>query len=165
MKFELVHNLETDPETFWKVFFDEEYNVALHTKAIKVKERTLLELTEDDHSITRRVRVTPDDDIPAAFQKIVGGDTTYVETTTWKKGSDECQITVELTAERLRPKFSFIGKMKVSTQGTRLRRDFTGELKVDIMLVGGKIEKTVYNGIERDDKAAEPFMAEWLRNL
>jgi hypothetical protein len=55
--------------------------------------------------------------------------------------------------------------MKLTASGTRLRRNFTGELKVDIMLVGGKIEKAVYKGIERDDKAAEPFMAEWLSNL
>ncbi len=162
MKFELVQEFPTDPETFWKVFFDEEYNTALFGTALPIKERRLLELEETDQEIRRRVQVTPAEEVPAAIQKVIGGDMTYIEQTTWKKGSLEAPVHVELASERLRPKFHFDSMIRVEPTGSGVRRTLAGEIKVKIPLMGGTIEKQVFKGIEENDRRAAEFMRKWL---
>ncbi len=163
MKFELVQEFSTDPETFWKVFFDEEYNEALFGRALPIKERRLLDLQESEEEIRRQVRVTPAEEVPAAIQKVIGGDMTYIEHTTWKKGSQQAQVRVELTSERLRPKFHFDSTIRVQATGSGIRRTLGGEIKVKIPLMGGTIEKQVYKGIEDNDRRAAEFMRKWLQ--
>ena len=162
MKFELVQEFQTDPETFWRVFFDEEYNEALYRTALPIKERKLLAREETDQEIRRRVQVTPDEEIPPAFQKVIGGDMTYIEHTTWRKGSNEAEIRVELVSERLRPKFQFDSRIRVEPHGNGIRRTLSGEIKVKIPLMGGTIEKHVFKGIEENDRRAADFMRKWL---
>ena len=162
MKIELAQHFDTDPDTFWKLFFDEDYNEALFRDAIKAKERTVLSLEEKGDHIERRVRVTPDEQIPAAVQKIIGGDTTYIEHTTHRRGSNEAQVTVEMPAERLKSKFSFSSVIRVEPDGKGIKRTLAGELKVKIPLMGGTIEKHVAEGIKRNDLKAAEYMRNWL---
>ncbi len=162
MKIELVQQFATDADTFWKTFFDEEYNEALFRDGIKAKERILLSSDETDERIERRVRVTPDEDVPAAVQKLIGGDTTYIEHTTHRKGSNEAHVTVEMQADRLKSKFSFTSVIRTEPDGTGIKRTLAGELKVKIPLMGGTIEKHVAEGLRRNDVKAAEFMKNWL---
>ncbi len=162
MKIELVQHFETDPQTFWTVFFDEAYNEALFRDGLKVIERTVLDSKENDQEISRVVRVTPAEAVPAAVQKLIGGDTTYVEHTTYRKGSNEAHIKVEMLADRIKSKFSFNSVIRVEPDGNGIKRTLAGELKVKIPLMGGNIEKLVAEGLQRNDRKAAEFMSQWL---
>ncbi|MCD6499786.1 MAG: DUF2505 domain-containing protein [Deltaproteobacteria bacterium] len=164
MKFELTQVFETSPESFWAIFFDEAYNKALFSEGLKVIERTVLALDEQSDEIRRRVRVTPNEQIPAAVQKLIGGDMTYIEDTVWKKGTNEAQVRVEIPAQRLQSKFRFGSTIRTDPVANGLRRTLSGVIEVKIALMGRTIEKHVYEGIERNDAAAAAFMKDWLSN-
>src|SRR5262245_55219305 len=94
--FRIVHEFDSDPARYWKVFFDEPYNVALYER-IKVKERKILDWKETDATIYRAIRIVPLRDLPGFIKKLVGGDLGYVETSTLYKDKHSMDVTVEPT--------------------------------------------------------------------
>jgi len=162
MQFELTHVFETSQEIFWKTFFDEAYNKTLFSEGLKVIERQVLVLDDTSDQIARTVRVTPNEQIPAAVQKLIGGDMTYIENTVWKKGSSQAHVQVEIPAQRLQSKFRFDSTIRTEATHGALRRILAGIVEVKIALMGRTIEKHVYDGIARNDATAATFMKDWL---
>lgn len=159
--FKFVHEFDTDPERFWKVFFHEPYNVEMYDR-IGVKERRMLERREEGDTIRWKVRIMPKRDLPGFVQKIVGGDLGYVEISTWSRKDNKIDVRVEPTLMKEKTKIHGIYTLTPIGPG-RVRRVFEGDLSVSIPLVGGKIEGFIISDMEKSYQVAAQVTAEWLR--
>ena len=58
-KFTLTHEIDCDPETFWKVFFDKDFNVQLYKGPLGFPDFEILEQNDTETTISRKVAAQP----------------------------------------------------------------------------------------------------------
>ncbi len=158
--FKITHELATDPAGFWKVFLHEPYNVELYDR-IGVKERTVLDRSEDAATVKWSVRIVPRRDLPAVVRKIVGGDLGYTEISVLHRAENWIDVRIEPTLLRDRTKIH--GRYSITPVGEkRVRRVFEGDVAVDVPLVGRKVEAVVIEDIQKSYDVAAQVTSEWL---
>lgn len=162
MKLSVRHTFDCTPETYWKkVFFDRGYNEALYLHELRFLSYEILELRELPDRVERRVRVTPPQKAPELIRKLLSGTVSYEEVGTWTAAdatyrfhtipsvmADKIQITGSVRAEASEP-----GKMV---------RVVDMDVRVNILLVGSKIEKFLAEEIVTGWNASERFTNRWL---
>ncbi len=158
--FAISHDFTGDIDTYWKVFFDEEFKTEQYRR-INVKERTVLDRKEDEKTISFSERVVPARDLPGFMKKILGGDLGYTEISIYTKGANKIDVRIEPTLLRERTKMRALFTV-VTTAPGKLRRTFEGDIDVDLALVGGKVERTVIDDIKRSYDIAAQVTQEWL---
>src|SRR6266545_6249301 len=87
VKFTLVHEINCGPETFWKIFFDKEFNQQLFTRGLEFPSYATLEQREDDREIFRKVQGIPKLNLPGPVAKLFGPNMAYVEEGTFDKAT------------------------------------------------------------------------------
>lgn len=158
--FKFVAEFPTDPETFWKLFWHDPYNVELYDR-IAVKERRYLEKNDHGDTLQFQLRVIPRRDLPGFLQKIVGGDLGYTEKSTWfkKENRIECDIVPTLMSEKSKIRATYtitpIGEK-------RIRRVFEGTIDIGVPLIGRKVEQFIVGDMEKAYLAAAATTKEWL---
>lgn len=75
----IKHIIETDLDTFWKLFFDDEFNKTLYDHLGFTTWRVIESRKDPDGVIHRRVDCTPKIELPAAARKILGSTAGYTE--------------------------------------------------------------------------------------
>lgn len=164
MDFTISHEFDCDPERYWRVFFDEEYNQALYAQ-LSVKERRVLERRdEQDGAVIHRViRILPQTELPPAIRKLLGSEIAYIERSTWKRAENKLDVSVTIDVPAARDRFDFRGTYTVASLApTRVRREFRAQVKVSIPLLGGQVEKQVAEGIRKQYETATAFTRRWL---
>lgn len=160
MRFRIEDEFDTDPGTYWEVFWDERFNEEQAAR-LRLRERQVTERVEDDSSLRRVVRVVPERDLPAAMRRVVPGGLAYTEHDHWDKRSGVLRIRVEFPG--LGDRFRLDSTYRLTPLGPgRLRREYAGEIEVRVPLIGGQIEKLVVADMERSYAQAAALMREWL---
>lgn len=158
--FKIVHDFKTDPATYWKVFLHEPYNVELYDR-IGVKERTMLDRSEDAQTVKWSIRIVPKRDLPGVIKKIVGGDLGYTEISTLHK--DENYIDVKVEPSLMKDKTKIRAKYTLTPIGDgRVRRTFEGDIDISLPLVGRKVEAVILEDMQRSYDIAANVTSEWL---
>lgn len=158
--FKITHEFAADAKTYWKVFLDEAYNVALYDR-IGVKERTMLDRSEDDKTVKWSVRIMPKRDLPGVIKKVVGGDLGYTEISTLYK--DENWIDVRIEPSLMKERTKIKAKYTLEPIGDkRVRRTFEGDIHIDLPLVGKKVEAAILEDLQKSYDVAARVTAEWL---
>ncbi|MSP61936.1 MAG: DUF2505 domain-containing protein [Myxococcales bacterium] len=141
MHFRFEHEFDIDPKGFWEFFFTDEYNRDLYA-ALKMKEWKVVEQEDDGTTLRRSLRVTPSSSMPSVLQKVIS-DQTYTERDVFHRAKSSMDVVIE--PAMLKNKFDMRAVYKVEPVGPegsgRCRRSFEGDVKVSIMLIGGKIEQ------------------------
>jgi hypothetical protein len=160
MNYTIAHEFDCDADTFWKIFFDEEFQKDMFA-VIGIKERTVHKFEEDDREIRREVKVVPKRDLPAAMKTLIKGDFGYVEHDVYHKGQNlmDVRIVPTLMSDRFDMKATF---RVIPLGGQRVRREFTGTIKVSVPLLGGKIEKSVVEDMQKSYDDAATVMRRWV---
>ncbi len=159
--FKIAHEFAATPEEFWRVFLHEPYNVELYER-IGVKERKMLDRSEDESTIKWAVRIVPRRDLPGVVKKVVGGDLGYVEISTYHKGKDYIDVAVEPTLMKERTRIKGLYTVKPVGGARRLLRVFEGDIAFDFPLVGRRVEAAVLDDIKRSYDVAAQVTSEWL---
>jgi hypothetical protein len=160
-KFTVTHEINCDVETFWKTFFDKDFNEKLYRGSLGFPEYTITDQTETDTQITRKVAAMPKMDVPGPVQKLLGSNFRYVENGSMDKAK---RVWVwKLTPSTLADKLRTEGTVRAEAIGdnkTRRIAEMTVEAKV--FAVGGLMESSAEKQL-RDgwDKSAR-FMNDWL---
>jgi len=158
--FKIVHEFDSDPATYWKVFLHEPYNVELYDR-IGVKERTMLDRSEDAKTVKWSIRIVPKRDLPGVIKKIVGGDLGYTEISTLYK--DENYIDVKVEPSLMKDKTKIRAKYTLTPIGPkRVRRTFEGDIDISLPLVGKKVESVILEDMQRSYDIAAKVTSEWL---
>ncbi len=152
MQFRFVHDFDVEPAGFWAMFFSEAFENELF-RGLKMKTWKVLERREDGGKLHRTVKLEPDMAVPSWATSVVK-ETGYTEIDVFYRA--ESKMDVKIDPAVMRDRFQLQGVFAVTPLGPgRCRREFAGEIKVSVPLLGGRIEKFMVDQI-RDgyDQAA-----------
>ena len=159
MHFRFEHEFDIEPKAYWDLFFSEPYNVDLY-KQLKMRTREILEVKDEGKTMKRSVRLTPDEDIPAAFRTVIK-DTSYVEHDLLHRDRSVMDVVVE--PAMMKNKFDLKATYSVVPAGPgRSRRIFEGDVKVSVMIIGGQIEKYMVEKMRVSYDIATEVTRKWV---
>jgi hypothetical protein len=159
MQFSFVHEFDTDPESFWRLFFSEPYEKELFRR---LKMRTFEVLVrKDEGNLYRRVlKLEPEMEVPSWAASVVR-DTGYTEHDLFHRDRSVMDVTIE--PAMLKERFKLSGTFKVTPlEPSRCRREFVGEIQISVPLIGGKIERFMIDRMREGYDAAAALTREWL---
>lgn len=161
MKLLVRHKFDCTPERFWEMYWDDGFDEMLRRDST-VHRDVLEERTEGD-VVIRRVRFTPDKELPAAAAKLIGATKlVYEQENRWDKRNSTMHWRVIPTI--LPGKLDAQGLFKVVATPTGCEQVVDGEIKVNVMLIGGQIEKAVIAEVEKSYEKMAETCREWLRS-
>jgi hypothetical protein len=162
IKMTLTHEINCDVDTFWRLFFDQEFNDALYKTVLGFTKYEVVESKDSDTQRTRKVSAIPKVNLPGPVAKLLGPGFGYIEDGVWDKNSKVWTWT--MTTNQLSDKLKQSGSMRVESVGDgKCKRiaDLFGEAKV--FGLGSMIESAVEKELRAGwDKSAD-FMNKWLR--
>ncbi len=147
MKIDVRHSLPCSVERFWQLYWDDGFDEQLrrHT-AVK---RELLSETWDGKIRVRRVRFSPQRELPAPIAAILGAQRlAYEQENRFDQARNEMRWTV--LPSLLPGRLTASGRFRIEEDGDDscvLRID--GDIIVAIPFVGGQVEKAIVTEIER----------------
>ena len=123
--------------------------------ALAIASREVLELVDDGAVLRRRCRVVPRRQLPAVLRPFVaGGALAYTETATWRRADDV--IDLDIRPSLLGGRAHIHGIYALTQRGSNaVHRRYAGEVRVDLPLVAGRIER----GIAAEFAAGLPVAA------
>jgi hypothetical protein len=162
VRYTIRHTFDTDADTFWKVFFDPEYNRALFQDHLKFKVYRVIELDRrEDGTIVRRVECAPPVEVPAVAKKIFGDATAYVEEGRFDPKTQRFVVTVvpKVGADRIQTR----AEMRVEARGEkRIERIQDIDNAVKVFGVGRVIEGLIEAETRKTYDASAAFTSHWL---
>lgn len=117
-------------------------------RAVDVARRELLE--DRDEPEVRRLRfvVYPRRQLPAMVRAVVRGDLSYEEELTWTKATH--QVAYVIRPRLLDGKAQIDAMYELASAGPgQVVRHYRGEVRVEVRLIGGRIERTIVEDIGR----------------
>lgn len=162
MRYSIRHSFDTDPETFWRVFFDPEYNRALFQEHLKFKLYHVLEFDRrPDGSILRRVECAPPVEIPAVARKVFGDATSYVEEGRFDPKTQRFKVSVvpKVGADRIQTH----AEMHLQGRGDkRIERIADIDSTVKVFGIGKVIEAFIEGETRKTYDASAEFTRKWI---
>ena len=153
MQFRFVHDFDVEPPQFWEMFFSEAFETELF-RGLKMRSWKVTDRRDEGAKLHRTVKLEPAMAVPSWASSVVK-ETGYTEIDVFLKS--ESKMNVQIEPAVMRDRFQLSGVFAVTPLGPgRCRREFAGDIKVSIPLLGGKIEKFMVDQI-RDgyDQAAQ----------
>jgi hypothetical protein len=92
---------------------------------------------------------------------VEGGRLSYLETMTWRKRDSEIDLTIVPQILGGRVSVTAVYNLAQIAEG-QIRRRYSGEIKVDVKLLSGKIERTILGEIEKGMPAMRDCTQGWL---
>ncbi len=163
MRYTISDDFDTSPEHYWQVFFDDAYNEALF-KRLKVG-REQLELSREgegqDLVIRRKLRLSPQREVPSLVAKFVKGAITYTEQNVFTARNNTLDVVTipGFMADQLTTR----GVYRVQPLGpNKVRRTWEGEVNCKVPLLGGKVEKHIVEEVTQSYRDTTEFTRKWL---
>lgn len=160
-KFTITHEIPCSAETFWKVFFDKEFNETLFLKELRFPEFRVEEARDTDTTIFRRVVGQPKMDLPGPIAKLLGSSFKYSEDGTFDKATKiwRWKMTPSTLADKLRNE----GTMRIEAIGeNRVRRIAEIIVEAKIFGIGGLMESTTEKELRNGWEKSAEFMRKWV---
>jgi hypothetical protein len=163
MRYTISDDFETSLEHYWQVFFDDAYNAELY-KRLKVG-REVLEVKQEGEGeslvIRRKVKLSPQREVPALVAKFVKGAITYTEQGVFTARTNTLEIVTipGFMADQLTTR----GTYRVQSLGpNKVRRTWDGEISCKIPILGGKVEKHIVEEVTTSYRDTTEFTRKWL---
>lgn len=160
-KFTVTHEINCDEETFWKLFFDKDFNEQLYKTQLGFPEFTIVEQRDNDHETFRKVSGQPKLDLPGPVAKVLGSGFRYTENGTLDKGAKiwRWKMTPSTMADKLRNE----GEMRIERVGdNKVRRVASIFIEAKIFGIGGLLESTTEKELRKGWDESAVFMNKWL---
>ena len=154
------HTLNTNPATFWELFFDEEFNRE-QFKRLKFDDWTQLAFErKPDGSIVRKTRNSPPAKIPGPVQKALGNVTSYIEDGVYNPATGKFSFTAQAPgADKVKTQ----GEVWVEPRGeAQVERIASIEISANVRFVGGMIEGFIEQQTRRFYEKGAEFTNRWI---
>ena len=161
MNFHFSHEFDIDVANYWKIFLSPEFNQDMFLNELKMKEYKVAELKDDGKRMHRVQSLEPSTPIPGFLQSVIkSAGYTEVDDLDWATNV----MNVKIETAMFKDRFNMEGKYSVTPLdgGKRCRRDFKGEVKVSMPLIGGKIEKFMLEQIRDSYEIAARVTRRWI---
>jgi hypothetical protein len=159
MRFELKHTFDCDAETLWSITEDPDFEQRLGGASATAHET--IEISVTDSERYARKRVTVQRELPAAMQKVIGGQNISYDQETWRALPGN-KLRWSISPNVLRGRFLGEGTTRVRDSGGRCERIISGELTVNIPIVGKKMEKRLVEDVSASYERAAGIVREML---
>jgi hypothetical protein len=160
MNFSFVHEFDCDVKTYWKIFLSPDFNKDMFAE-LKMKDYKVIQQTDDGKMFHREQSLEPTTPIPGFLQSIIKSTGyTEVDDLDWSTNV----MKVKIITAMFKDKFDMHGDYSVQPlgDGKRVRREFRGEVKVSIALIGGKIEKYMMEQMRDSYEIAARVTRKWI---
>ncbi len=160
--FTMTHDIDVDVDTFWKIFFDDEFNQTLFLKELQFPKWKLLEHKETDDTIVRQVEGVPKMDAPGPVAKALGSSFGYLEEGIFDKKNRTFRFKMKTTTmtEKLRNE----GTVRVEPLGDkRCRRVVEIVAEAKVFGIGGVIESSLEKSFRTGWGRSAEFITTWAR--
>ena len=160
MNFSFVHEFDTDVKSYWSLFLSPEFTEALMS-ALRMKNYKLLSKTDDGTTLRRSQSMEPTVALPSMFAKVVP-NLGYTEHDTLNWATNTMKVVIEPAS--MKDKFQTSADYIVTPIGDkRCRREFRGDTKVSIPLLGGKMERFTVEQMKEAYDVAARVTREWIQ--
>jgi hypothetical protein len=159
----MTHEIDVSEETFWKLFFDNDFNETLFLKELHFPKWKLLEHKETDDQILRKVEGVPKMDAPGPVAKALGSSFGYLEDGTFDKKTKTFRFKMKTTTmtEKLRNE----GTVRVEPMGDKkVRRVVEIVAEAKVFGIGGLIESSLEKSFRNGWGKSAEFIAKWAKD-
>ena len=159
----IEHVIECTDETFWKVFFDPEYNRGLFLRELGFDSWKQVSLDEREDRIERVVDVVPRlGDLPGPLKRLVEGGASYRERDSFDRKAKRMTLAIEPSV--LQGKLTVSGVMRTEPAGDRrCRRIYDTTIVAKIFGLGGMIEGRIVADVRASYDRAAAFTNRWVK--
>jgi Protein of unknown function (DUF2505) len=162
-KFTVTHTINCNVETFWKTFFDKDFNTRLYVETLGFPAYETVSQTDDETTVTRKVAAQPKMEVPGAVAKLIGSNFRYTEEGSMKKSEGVWRW--KLTPSTLADKLFTSGTVRVEAAGTdKARRIAEISIEAKIFAVGGLLESTTEKQMREGWDKSAAFMNKYLES-
>jgi hypothetical protein len=160
MNFSFVHEFDTDVKSYWKIFLSPDFNKDMFGE-LKMKKYEVIKQEDDGKKFHRVQTLEPTTPIPGFLQSIVKS-TGYTEFDDLDWSTNVMKVKIETAM--FKDKFHMSGDYSVQPlgDGKRCKREFRGEVKVSMPLIGGKIEKYMMEQMRDSYEIAARVTRRWI---
>ncbi len=149
-----------DPDAVFAVYFDPDHQADQDRRVDVAKRETLEDVDEGD--LRRRVaRVYPRRQLPVVIRPLIKGDLSYEESIVWHKRDHRIQF--DIRPRLLDGKAQILATYQLHQEGPgKVRRLYDGQVNVQVRLIGGRVEKTIVEDLEKSLTATAGCTQEYL---
>lgn len=160
MKLAVRQHYPCSPARFWEMYWDDGFDAIVQSGS--GVDREVIEQRTEGAVIVRRLRFTPHDELPAPVAKVIGSPKLVYEQLN-RFDPDAGRMTWEVLPTFLPGKLNARGTLTAAEvpSGSEMRVD--GEITVNVMFIGGQIEKQVVSQIEKGYQKMHAAGLVWLR--
>jgi hypothetical protein len=160
VKLNVRHRFDCTPETFWEMYWDEAFDEALRAESGVTRE--ILEEREDEGVLIRRIRITPDRELPGPAAALLGAKKlVYEQENKWDRAANVLHWRVIPTI--LPGKLDASGTFRVEAVPGGCEQVVEGNISVNVLFVGGQIEKAVVSEVEKSYDKTAAISRAWLK--
>lgn len=162
-KFTVTHEINCDAETFWKVFFDKEFNEKLYRSGLGFPEFNIIDQKETDKELIRKVVGQPKMEMPGPVAKLLGSGFKYTEDGSFDKASKVWRW--KMIPSTLADKMRNEGSMRIEPVGdNKVRRVAEILIEAKIFGIGGMLESTAEKQLRAGWDESAVYMNKHLAN-
>jgi hypothetical protein len=159
VKLNARHTIACTPERLWEIYWDPAFEDRLRQGS--TVQRDVLEHRDEGEVVYRRVRITPQRELPAAAAAIVGTKKlVYEQETRFEKsrGVVHWQVVPSFLPDKLEAK----GHLRVEPAPGGCAIVIDGNIDVKVRFVGGQIEKAVVAEVEKSYDRLAAEIRRWI---
>ena len=163
MKLDIRHTFDCTPARFWEMYWSDELDAMLNEGS--TVQRELLEERREGGVLVRRLRFTPERELPAAASSLLGASKlVYEQENRWDEANSVLQWRVIPTI--LPGKLDAHGTLEVRPLGAdRCEQVVVGDITVAVRFIGGQIEKAVVAEVEKSWERTAQTCRAWLQKF
>ncbi|MDC3960855.1 DUF2505 domain-containing protein [Polyangium jinanense] len=161
-KFTITNEINCNEETFWKIFFDKEFNEKLYRGHLGFPDFRILEQRDSDTETIRKVAGTPKMSVPGPVAKVLGSNFSYTEEGRFDKKSKvwSWKMTPGTMADKLRNE----GVMRIERIGdSKVRRIAEIVIEAKVFGIGGLIESSAEKQLREGWDGSAVYMNDWVK--
>lgn len=159
MKLQVRHPFDCTLEQFWEMYWDDDFDALLRKES--AVQRDVLEERTDGDVLLRRLRVTPERELPGPVALLLGTTKlVYEQENRWDRKNNVLHWRVVPTI--LPGKLDAQGTFRVEPRENGCEQIVEGEIVVNVRFVGGQIEKAVVAEVERSYDRTAATCRTWL---
>jgi hypothetical protein len=160
MKLNVRYAYPCSPDRYWEMYWDDGFDAKLQENS--TVDRQVIEETDADGVLTRKLRFTPESELPRPVAKMLGtSKLVYEQLNVWNRANSEMTWEVLpsfLSADKFTAKGTF--RVVPSAAGCELQID--GDIEVKVRFIGGQIEKQVVAQVEEAYAKMHTASVDWL---
>lgn len=158
----IAHEINCNEETFWKLFFDKEFNEKLYREGLGFPEYNIESQDETDAEVKRRTKGRPKlANVPGPVAKVLGDKFGYVEEGSMKKSEKvwRWKLTPSVMADKMKQE----GSLRIEKIGEdKVRRVVEMIIEAKVFGIGGILEGTAEKQLREGWENSAAFMNKWI---